>query len=71
MEVVMQRKNPVTRKVEEKQLRPGGSLKHFFSHCYSFDLSLHAHDMRRLGKDHLTSWRFCRSDIVSMCLLAQ
>ena len=54
MEVVKERKNPVTRKVEAKQLRPDGSLEHFFSHCYSFDLSLHAHDMRRLGKDHLT-----------------
>ena len=43
----MQRKNLVTKKLEEKEMMPVSSLHHFFSNCHSFDLSPH-NNMRRL-----------------------
>ena len=47
VQVVMQRKNLVTKKLEEKQMMPVSSLHHFFYNCHSFDLSPH-NNMRGL-----------------------
>ena len=46
--MVVQKKNPVTKKLEEKQIMPASILEHHFADCHSFDLSVHSKGLRRV-----------------------